>query len=315
MRNFFFINPVAGQGKGTEKLVEGIERISKELGADSYVYLTVAAGDGERRARETAERLRGEPARFYACGGDGTLNEIVNGAAGFPCVAVGCIPTGTGNDMVRNFPEWGDFTDLEAQLKGSAQKIDLIRYSGVIGGRYKERFCINMFNIGFDCNVVELAGRLKQKPLISGSAAYLLAVVGMFVRKKGISLRLTEGDEVLADGEVLLCSIANGSYCGGGICSSPQAEVDDGFFDVNIIRDVPRRVFLRLFPKYQKGTHLQVPGVFEIIAVRRSREVVLEPREGTFFLCADGEIEPAETVQFSIAEKAIDFILPQRRPV
>ena len=89
----------------------------------------------------------------------------------------------------------------------------------MIGGRFQQRYCANMFNIGFDCNVVELAGRLKKKPLISGSVAYLLAVAGMFIRKKGISLRLTDETaetERILDGEVLLCSVANGSYCAAG---------------------------------------------------------------------------------------------------
>ncbi|MFR7989611.1 MAG: diacylglycerol/lipid kinase family protein [Anaerovoracaceae bacterium] len=310
MKNYFFVNPAAGQGRGTEKLVERIEKISKRLGETSFIYHTKDIGDGEIKARETAAALNGEPARFYACGGDGTLNEIINGIIGFSNVSAGCIPTGTGNDMIRNFPGAGDFSDIEAQLRGTLHRIDLIRYAGVISGVFKERYCANMFNIGFDCNVVELAGRLKKKPLISGSVAYLLAVAGMFIRKKGIALKLTEGEEILLDGEVLLCSIANGSYCGGGICSSPQASVDDGWFDINIVKDVPRRTFLRLFPKYQKGTHLQIPQAPAIITVKRSRSAVLEPKERTFFLCADGEIEPAEKVEFRLAPAAMDFILP-----
>lgn len=315
MQNCFFVNPAAGQGRGTEKLTEMIRETSAALGCPASVYLTRGIGDGERKAREMAEALDGEPARFYACGGDGTLNEIINGAAGSPHVAVGCVPTGTGNDMVRNFPEAGDFRDIAAQLQGEARFIDLIRYSGMIGGRFQQRYCANMFNIGFDCNVVELAGRLKKKPLISGSVAYLLAVAGMFIRKKGISLRLTDETaetERILDGEVLLCSVANGSYCGGGICSSPQARVDDGFFDINIIKDVPRRTFLRLFPKYKEGTHLQAPEAAQIITVKRSTAALLEPKEGTFFLCADGEIEPAEQVAFAIEPKAVQFILPRK---
>ena len=201
MKNYFFVNPAAGQGRGTEKLVERIEEISKRLGETSFIYHTKDIGDGEIKARETAAALNGEPARFYACGGDGTLNEIINGIIGFSNVSAGCIPTGTGNDMIRNFPGAGDFSDIEAQLRGTLHRIDLIRYAGVISGVFKERYCANMFNIGFDCNVVELAGRLKKKPLISGSVAYLLAVAGMFIRKKGIALKLTEGEEILLDGE------------------------------------------------------------------------------------------------------------------
>ena len=113
----FFCKPCRRAGKGTEKLTEMIRETSAALGCPASVYLTRGIGDGERKAREMAEALAGAPARFYACGGDGTLNEIINGAAGSPHVAVGCVPTGTGNDMVRNFPEAGDFRDIAAQLQ------------------------------------------------------------------------------------------------------------------------------------------------------------------------------------------------------
>lgn len=308
MDNYFFINPKAGQGKGIDKLAAKIEAVGATLGVSTKIYITKGVGDGERKARETAQSLSGLPARFYACGGDGTNNEIVNGTAGFDHIAVGCVPIGTGNDTVRNFP--GDFLDIKAQLCGTTQKIDLIKYSGIINGTYQERYCINMFNIGFDCNVVELTGRLKKKPLIAGSMAYLMAVMGMFLQKKGIALKLIEDGKVLIDDEVLLCAIANGSYCGGGMYTSPQAQISDGFFDLNIIKDVPRLTFLRLFPKYKKGTHLQVPAIEEILTIKKCQSLTLEPKRDHFFLCADGEISTAKTVQFEMVSKALDFILP-----
>ncbi len=336
MKHYFFVNPAAGQGGGTDALIGEIESSCAQLGADFEIYITGGVGDGERRAREIAEReakaaqpkapeteaaegpsgtagaaREAEAARFYACGGDGTLNEILCGAAGFD-VPVGCVPTGTGNDMVRNFPDAGDFTDIRAQLRGEAKAIDLIWYAGVMDGVYRERYCANMFNIGFDCNVVELAGRLKKKPLIAGSAAYLLAVLGVFLQKKTIGLRLEEEGRVLLDRDVLLCSVANGSFCGGGIHTSPQSDVSDGVFDLNIINDVSRLEFLRLFPKYKAGTHLGVPGIEKVIQVKTCRQLSLTPKEGSFFLCADGEICVAQSVQFEIRPKALPFILPAK---
>lgn len=308
MDNYFFINPKAGQGKGIDQLAARITAAGQSLGMSTKIYITKGVGDGERKARETVEALAGQPARFYACGGDGTNNEIVNGAVGADNIAVGCIPIGTGNDTVRNFS--GDFMDIKAQLLGTTEKIDLIKYSGVIDGIFQERYCMNMFNIGFDCNVVELTSRLKQKPLIAGSMAYLLAVMGMFVQKKGIELKLVEDGKALVDGEVLLCAIANGSYCGGGMYTSPQASVRDGFFDLNIIKDVPRLTFLRLFPKYQKGTHLQTPGIDEILTIKKCQSLTLTPKEDHFFLCTDGEISAAETVHFEIAPQALALIVP-----
>ncbi len=359
MKTYFFINPAAGQGKGTEQLAEEIRKAASDLQTECEIYFTEGVYDGQKRARRIAEELNGEAARFYACGGDGTLNEIINGAYGFENIETGCIPIGTGNDTVRYFSEAGDFRSVRAQLSGKSVPVDLIRYTGMIEGRKQTRYCINMFNVGFDCNVVELAGRLKKKPLISGSFAYLLAILGMFIKKEGIRLKLmfnvgfdcnvvelagrlkkkplisgsfayllailgmfikkegirlklTEDEEVLADGEVLLCAVAGGNYCGGGLKTSPQSDLTDGFFDVNIIKNIKRRQFLRLFPIYVKGKHLGMTGLDHIITMKKCTHLKLTPASESFYLCADGEIRTAGEVEFEIVPAAVRFILPQR---
>lgn len=310
MKTYFFINPAAGQGRGMEQLAAGIRRAASDLHMECEIYFTQGVYDGQLQAARTAEELNGESARFYACGGDGTLNEIINGAYGFENIEIGCIPTGTGNDTVRCFPEAGDFRSIRAQLAGKSVPVDLIRYTGVIEGRRQTRYCINMFNIGFDCNVVELAGRLKEKPFVSGSFAYLLAILGMFIKKEGISLKITEDEEVLSEGELLLCSVANGNYCGGGLKTSPQAEVSDGYFDVNIIKNVSRRSFLKLFPVYIKGKHPGMRGLEHIITMKRCTRLKITPASGAFSLCADGEIRTAGEVEFEIVPEAVRFVLP-----
>lgn len=312
MKNIFFVNPTAGQGKGINDLVDKINSISESLYADTEIYITKSVGDGENQARKMAEALNGQEARFYSCGGDGTNSEIINGIIGYDNVSVGCIPIGTGNDTVRNFKDGGNFSDIESQLLGSKKRIDLIKYCGIINGTYQEKYCVNMFNIGFDCNVVELAGRLKLKPMISGSTAYLMAVAGMFIEKKGINLKLIEGEKTIVDGQVLLCAICNGSYCGGGIYSSPQAVMNDGYFDLNIIKNVSRVQFIKLFPKYQKGTHLSLPNIEKTISIKKCKSLKLVPNEKNFFLCADGEINLAEEVEFTIAPNAVNFIVPRK---
>lgn len=311
MKNYFFINPMAGQGAGINELKAKIESAASILGVENVIYMTKSIGDGEQQARKIAESLNGEEARFFACGGDGTLGEIVNGAVDYPNVIVGCIPNGTGNDTVRNFDNSDKFTDVLAQLEGTPETIDLIKYSGVINGRHQEKYCINMFNIGFDCNVVEMAGRLKKKPMISGSAAYLMAVLGMFLQKKCIDLKLESDGEIILDEEVLLCAIANGSFCGGGMKTSPQSSMSDGCFDINIVNNVTRTEFVKLFPKYQKGTHLSVKGIEKVVRVRKSKNLKLVPKEKNFFLCCDGEIYLAGEILFEIAPGKIRFNVPR----
>lgn len=312
MKHYFIINPASGQGNMTDKLIADIKQAAAELCADVTMYLTKGLYDAERAAREFAQSAKGEPVRIYACGGDGTINEVVNGVAGLDNVHVGFVPIGTGNDLVRNFPEAGNFMNIKAQIAGFESVMDLIEYSGVINGEQTRRYCANMINIGLDCNVVELASKLKKKPLIAGSMAYLLAVGIIFIKKQSIKLRVSAGDKVLADGEVLLCAIANGSYCGGGVYSSPQSILDDGEFDINIVNNVSHFVFLKLFPKYQKGTHFEMEGIEKYIKTTKCKSIDLQCKTGDFFLCADGEIVVCRSVHFEIVPKALNIVLPSR---
>ena len=315
MKHYFFVNPAAGTGKNVDSLLSKIDEAFD--GRDDCEYeikLTDSVGAGERAARELAEALSPEDeARFYACGGDGTVNEVANALAGHRNAALGIIPIGTGNDTVRNFPEAGDFLDIRAQIEGETVAIDAMRYEGLVDGNRVSRYCVNMFNIGFDCNVVELTGRLKQKPLISGSAAYLMAVFGVLARKKGTILTITENDSVWREGPMLLCSISNGSYCGGGIYSSPQARMDDGFFDICVINDVSRLKFISAFPKYMKGTHLDMKGADEILDIRRSTDVTIKPYGmDDLFICVDGEIQLTTGIRITMCPGALRLVIPKK---
>ena len=315
MKHYFFVNPAAGNGKGVDALIAAIDSaFSDREGCEYRIKLTDSVGAAERDSRDIASKLaEGEEARFYACGGDGTMNEVANGIIGWPGASLGVIPIGTGNDTVRNFPQAGDFMDVKAQIEGEAVPIDAMKYEGFVDGKQQSRYCINMFNIGFDCNVVELTGRLKQKPLISGSAAYLMAVFGVLAKKKGTSLTITDSGSLWREGPMLLCSISNGSYCGGGIYSSPQAQIDDGVFDICVINDVSRLRFIQAFPKYKNGTHLDMKGADEILDVRKCTDVTILPYGmKDLFICVDGEIQLTSGIRITMCHKALNFVIPKK---
>ncbi len=321
MKHYFFINPVAGQGTEANVIKSKIRSVMKSRDDEYEIIVTEGTGDAKARAHYLAEQLNGEEARFYAAGGDGTMHEVVNGIYGFDNIAVGSIPIGTGNDIVRNFPEECDFLDINSQLNGKVVPMDLIEYTGKIDGADVTEYCINMINIGFDCNVVELAGRLKEKPLIAGSFAYLLSVFVKFLKREGTSLIITEntGDsfmsrDILREGDMLLCAVCNGSYCGGGIKSAPMSIVDDGIFELNIINKVTRTTFLKLFPKFKRGEHLNTPGISDYIDVKEAKDVTIEPRDQyEFFICVDGEIKTTTGIRAKIKEHALNFIVPEQR--
>lgn len=314
MRHIFVINPLAGKRSGGKTLKDKILRAGKNQHAPVEIYETKASGDGERFVREICEKkAEDEWIRFYACGGDGALNEVMNGAIGFPGVEVGCVPLGTGNDYVRNYGQLETFLDIDAQILGNAVDSDLISYQTWMGGKEKgRRYCVNMFNIGFDCNVVDQTGRAKNWPLVSGSFAYLLSVAIILIKKKGANLRVCFEDGEIFDGRLLLIAIANGCFCGGGVKGVPCALLDDGLMDVSLIRDVPRRTFVRLFPKYAKGTHLSDKKAQEIFTYKKCKRLSIFAKGESMRLCTDGEITDAERVEFQIAPKGMRFSVPMR---
>lgn len=310
MRNIFIINPCAGQGKGLDKLKEDILKAAKKTDTNVELYYTNCVGDAEVYARKVAQE--GEDVRFFACGGDGTLNEVVNGVYGLDNAQVGVVPIGTGNDYIRNYGTSKDFMNIKAQLNGEARKVDLIEYSGLMDGKEQTRYCANMINIGFDCNVVDKTAEMKNKPLVSGSMAYLLSVLAILVEKKGANLRVTVDGKEIHNGRNLLCAVANGSYCGGGVYSSPQANTDDGYMDMNVILNMSRLKFIKLFPSYKKGTHFQVQGIDKMLQALPCKEATIEPLDGQMRLCSDGEIVTTGPVTLTIKEKVWNFIVPTK---
>ena len=116
--------------------------------------------------------------------------------------------------------------------------------------------------------------------------------------------------ELIHDGPLLLNSIANGPFCGGGIKSNPTAKVDDGLMDVNVVKDVSRTYFLKLFPQYQKGTHMSMPNIDRTIKTARCRMLKITPKSEGARLCIDGEMTDAGEITITMKEKAFRFLAP-----
>ena len=199
---------------------------------------------------------------------------------------------------------------VEAQIRGRVQKCDLIKYQGVIDGQERTRYCANMFNIGFDCNVVDLTAKVKEYPLLKGSLAYLVSVLAILVKKKGALLKVEIDGETVQDGPVLLTAVANGAFCGGGVKGLPKADLTDGLIDASIIYNVSRTEFLKKFPYYAKGTHLDLPDVDKIVYYRQCREVAITPLNGMMRLCVDGEISDAGQIHMEIVPEAARIVVP-----
>ena len=308
MKTYFIINPAAGQGSRIKELEAEILKTAKCLNADAELYFTKFSGD----ARNFVKKICAENpnSRFIACGGDGTLGEVLNGAIGFDRAQIGVYPIGTGNDFCRNFKTAASFLDIEAQLKGETVCCDAIKYSSFSDGEEKTGYCANMFNIGFDCNVADMTASMKKKPFISGSLAYFISIFINLIKKKGAFLKLELDGEIVHTGKLLLTSIANGSYCGGGIKSNPLASIQDGFININIVKDVSRLKFIRLLPHYMKGDFLKLKNIDRVVLSPKCKKIVVTSLKDKIRLCIDGETVSASETTFEIVPGAFSFVLP-----
>ena len=156
----FIINPAAGTRTLPAKLVSDIRAA---LPAGSYeLHFTRSAGDGTRLAKECVETHKQESIVLFACGGDGTFFEVINGAAGK--VPVGVFPCGSGNDFIKNIISPENLLDVNAQVNGHTVPLDLIRCNG--------QYVSNVCNIGFDADIAYNMNRFRRIPFLSGKKAY-----------------------------------------------------------------------------------------------------------------------------------------------
>ncbi len=290
---------MAGKGDKIAALRENIKNTCDSLDVSYQIYETTARYDAEDFVKKTVNETS-EKIRFYACGGDGTLGEVVNGAFGAINAEIGLIPIGTGNDFVRNFDNPDDFFDIEKQIRGEACAIDLIKCN--------DRYGINVVNVGFDCEVVVKMDTLRRNPLIPKNLVYAASIANNFFKKFGTQMKIC-ADGIEINRPMMLCAIANGGFYGGGYHAAPRATLDDGLLDLCIVEKVTRAKFVSLIGSYKAGTHLESKAAEGVITYKKCKSVSLEfPTEHNF--CMDGEIERYERVDISVCHKAIMFSAP-----
>ena len=294
IRHIFIINPAAGKPETTRRLEEQLSRLS----VPHEVFYTREAGE----ARKIAERAAAEgvPARLYACGGDGTLNEAVNGAAGYEHVAITNVPKGTGNDFLRIFGRGyrEGFSNLAALADGPQAALDLMDCNGKLG--------LGVICAGVDARVAADVHKYKALPLVTGTGAYVLSLV-VNVLFKGIARPTTvDMGDVHLDGDTSIICICNGRYYGGGFMPVPDAMPDDGVLDVLAVGETSRLTFFRLVGKYAQGLYRQYP---QLITDWHGQSLSFSsPREIT--VVVDGEVMRGTRFTVRLSPLKINFFFP-----
>lgn len=299
MKTVFIYNEHAGKKKGSDATF--ISQLSERGDSEISVYTTKSVGDAEEYVKIFCDG--NGCARFVACGGDGTLCEVLNGVMEREGCEVALLPMGTGNDFCRNF----DSMTVDDILSSDITKCDAVKCTLTLGDKKRVVYSANMVNIGFDCNAADMTSSMKKKPFISGTLAYVVSVLVTLIKKKGASLLIEADGKVIHNGELLLTTAANGCFCGGGFMSNPHASLCDGLIDVNIIKNISRSKFITLLPSYKKGTFLNKKGIGNIISALKCKMIKYTSLTGTVKVCIDGEIYDADGMTLEIVPEAFKF--------
>ena len=306
MKHIFVINPAAGKTDSSEEIMRAVSAIP---GYDCEFYVTQGPMDATRYVKTWLEDHPTERARFYACGGDGTLNEVVNGVAGSENGSVGVYPSGSGDDFVKYYGGRDKFLDFKKLLDAPEDEIDLLTIDNGKPGEF--RYSINITNFGFDTTVAKTMIKVKRKKIIGGKHAYVTGVVTGLIKAMRNKCEITaDGERVDTKGRILLCTLANGGYVGGSFFCAPRAINNDGLIEVTAFRPLSRITFVRLLGPYTNGTHLDDPRFQKYLTYRRAKEVTVKAPEG-FSMSVDGEIVDGTEFKIGIAPKAIRFAAPE----
>ena len=301
MHTIFIMNPCAGEKNGLSELQEKLSRCEGKENCE--IYITTAPRNATEYVRSYCQEHPGEKVRFIACGGDGTLNEVVNGAVGFEQAEVGIYPCGSGNDFVKSWGGAEKFLDVEKLLKAGSRKIDLLK----IGDRYSD----NVVNFGFDTTVAITVNEGREKKGSAGKSYYTKGIIRALVKSMRNEFRVWSDGELLnPDGVGLLCTLANGQYVGGSFRCAPRAVMDDGLMEICLVRPVSRLSFIRMIGVYTRGEHLDNPATQKIMTYRRAKKVHVTAPEG-FAWSLDGEIIYENDFTVEVAPKAISFVIPE----
>ena len=296
MKHLFIINPAAGSRNRTKEYSVAIHEICTAKDLDYRIEVSRAAGECTRLAREAAQS--GEEVHIYTCGGDGTLNEVAAGAAGFPNAAVTVFSGGSGNDFVKLFDDPKAFFDLERLMDAEETEFDLIDCNGDLA--------LNICSVGLDARIGADVTSYKRIPLLHGFRAYVASTVVNVIR--GIAEHyVVEIDGEVIDAEQTFVCICNGRYYGGGFNPVPEADPTDGLLDVLLVKKVTRAQVPLVIGKYKDGRYKELP---HLVRHLRVKELKVRCDKATP-INLDGEVRMAQVADFKVADKKLRFFYPK----
>ena len=306
MKHLIVANFSAGTNKDPEALKAKIAEAFE--GLDYEIYATTGPRSCVPFLKEYCSKHKKDTVRVYACGGDGTIHEVVDGIIGLPNVELAIIALGTGNDFVKIYGGKEKFQDFKVMINSGAKPIDISKLTST---RFEEPwYSINVINFGFDAMVGAIGNKNKLKgkkdPYGFGNAIVPSLVHGRFNK-----IILAADGEKLNKDKLLLGSVAQGQWIGGEYHASPKSVNNDGLLDVCVVK--PMTLFgllLGLFGKYHDGKHLDDKGLAKKIVYRQAKVVDITcPSD--IDVCVDGEMIRGDNFKVEILPAALKLVIPQ----
>lgn len=275
----------------TLRLWPDIERRIRRSGIEYSPVFTEGIGHGRELARAA---IKEGFKKIFAVGGDGTLNEVINGIE-LNLSTVGVIPTGLGNDLAKMIGIRSVNDGIVSLLRQNLRRIDL--------GKMKSRYFVNNLGIGFN---TEVARYIKKVKIFRGNWGYLFSVLNILFNFKAYQV------EVISErngffGNIMSVSVGNGQFHGGCFQLTPQAVIDDGLLDVCIIQSVGRMKFLLNIPRAIKGTH----ACLKEVKMFKAKKIILRS-DKDLFMHLDGEVisEPLKEIKIEVIPGSLEIFVP-----
>lgn len=291
MKHVFIVNPTSGKGYA-KKLIPVISKICTHENINYIIEITKYPGHATEIAKNYSLE---ENVRFYAVGGDGTLNEVLNGMLYSSC-SLAVIPAGSGNDFIKTVYSPLTIDKLIMDLINGETKLINI-------GKINNKHFINISSIGIDAEITYNAKIFKKNPLIPSKLSYLFSIFTTLIKYSSYNLEIYIDDIYIKD-KILLIAIGNGKYYGGGMKVLPNANPFNNNFDICVVKSMSKLNILRLFPVLIKGNHERLKNY---VTFYKGSNILIHSKENVK-INVDGEIFENTNIKFEIVEKKVNFV-------
>lgn len=281
-------------------------------GLDYEIYKTTGPKSVIPYLKDYLKKHTKDTVRVYACGGDGTVHEVVNGCVGAKNVEIAIYAIGTGNDFVKIYGGKEKFQDFKTLIEGKASPIDISEIQG--GDLQEPLYSVNVINFGFDAIVGAMGNYYKEHGLPEAAKKKGIGPYDYALKNDAMKHGRFNDIEVYADGEklnekqMLLATLAQGQYVGAKFRCAPKSDNTDGLIDVCVLKTMTFLGLGMIIGTYTKGKHLDRKR--RKIVYRRAKEIkMVSPKD--FDVCVDGEMIKGNNFTVKVCPGAIALVLPK----